>query len=250
MSLRTPLDEGFVAGQVYHGRNGYVSYVAGNAPVILTARHGGDVAPGTIPDRTAGACGGAMTTVTDRNTRELVEAMRQHFHARFGTWPHVVVSNLARTKLDPNRPLLEAACGSVEAAAAALDATTAFEDTASTRSVSRASPLGFSALLRGSRSLGTLYAERALPAVPGTQDPGPRGAPYFSGGDDTRRHACGAESPAYGGLVSGLVCGVQIESHFSGVRDTPASWTRFGDVTAEVLGIYLAEHWGLRLGPM
>lgn len=45
----------YVAGQSYFGRNGYIEYVAGNAPVILTAPHGGSLTPTGIPDRTAAA---------------------------------------------------------------------------------------------------------------------------------------------------------------------------------------------------
>src|SRR5687767_12327248 len=65
----------YVAGQSYFGRNSYIEYLAGNAPVVLTAPHGGAVTPGEIPDRTAAACGGDATTVTDLNTRELTLAV-------------------------------------------------------------------------------------------------------------------------------------------------------------------------------
>ena len=51
----------YVAGQSYFGRNGYVEYIAGNTPVILTAPHGGTLSPSSIPDRTASACGGSAT---------------------------------------------------------------------------------------------------------------------------------------------------------------------------------------------
>ena len=47
----------YKAGQSYFGRNGYVEYIAGNTPVILSAPHGGALTPTTIPDRTASACG-------------------------------------------------------------------------------------------------------------------------------------------------------------------------------------------------
>lgn len=113
-------DSDFVSGQSYFGRNGYIEYMAGNAPVILTAPHGGTMAPTTIPDRTAAACGGAATTVTDSNTRELVLSMRARFFSRYGTYPHVIISHLSRRKLDPNRTAIEAACGN----ATALDALT------------------------------------------------------------------------------------------------------------------------------
>ncbi len=290
----------FVAGQSYFGRNSYIEYVAGNAPVILTAPHGGALAPSTIVDRTAAACGGAATTVTDGNTAELARAMQQRFFARFGTYPHVVISHLSRRKLDPNRVQPEAACGNAEAAVAldewhafietaksavlkttgkgwymdmhghghsvqrlelgylltdaqlnlsdtTLDASTAYESAASMRTVSLFSPLTFSALLRGASSLGTLYANNGFPAIPSTSDPKPNGADYFDGGDNTRRHTCGGSATAFGGVTGGNICGVQIETNFTGVRDNAANRDRFSDVTAIVLEEYLRVHWGIRL---
>lgn len=104
-----------VPGQSYFGRNGYIEYIAGNSPVILSAPHGGVVQPTAIPDRTAALCGVSVTTVTDNNTIELVRAMQTRFHARFGTYPHVIISHLSRRKLDPNRLPTEAACGNQDA---------------------------------------------------------------------------------------------------------------------------------------
>lgn len=107
-----------VPGQAYFGAKGYVEYVAGNAPVILTAPHGGAVTPTNIPDRVASACGGTATTVTDANTVELVRAMRNSFFTRYGVYPHVIISHLARRKLDANRVGIEASCGNADAVAA------------------------------------------------------------------------------------------------------------------------------------
>jgi hypothetical protein len=75
----------YVPGQSYFGRNNYIEYIAGNAPVILTAPHGGALTPGSIPDRTASACGGTATTVTDANTADLVRVMQRRFFALHGT---------------------------------------------------------------------------------------------------------------------------------------------------------------------
>lgn len=108
----------YIAGQSYFGNNNYIEYIAGNAPVLLTAPHGGTVAPTNIPDRTAAACGGAATTVNDLNTIELVRAMRQQYFAKFSKWPHVVIAHLSRRKLDANRATTEAACGNADAQAA------------------------------------------------------------------------------------------------------------------------------------
>ena len=292
----------YVTGQSYFGRNGYVEYIAGNAPVILTAPHGGALTPSSIPDRTAGACGGSATTVTDANTQELARSMQARYAARFGKYPHVVISLLARRKLDPNRLQPEAGCGNAEAAAAlaewhafidlaksevlkahgkgwymdmhghahavqrlelgylitaaqldgtdaTLDASSAAENRASVLSLSLASPLSFSALLRGPTSLGTLYAAQGFPSIPSSSDPRPNGADYFNGGDNTRRHTCGNEAGPLGGATGGLICGVQIEANFTGVRDNAANRERFADATARVLEQYLRLHWGLELAP-
>jgi len=292
----------YVPGRSYTGRNGYIEYIAGDAPLIYTAPHGGDLLPADIPDRTAARCGGSATTATDLNTEDLVRAMQQRHFARYGTYPHVVINHLARRKLDANRTDPEAACGNAAATIAlaewhafidsaksavlrtsprgwymdmhghghakqrlelgylltsgqlglsdaALDGNRAFQDTASMRTVSEASPLTFSALLRGATSLGALYAANGFPAVPSASDPSPGADDYLSGGDDTRRHACGAEANTLGGVTNGMICGVQIEANLTGVRDTQANRDRFGDATAAVLGQYLSMHWGMTFGP-
>jgi len=288
----------YVPGRSYFGRNDYIEYVAGNAPLIYTAPHGGALTPSEIPDRTAARCGGSATTATDLNTAELVRAMQQRHFARFGTYPHIVINHLARRKLDANRLQTEAACGDptalralnewhafIDAAKttvrqstgkgwyvdmhghshtkqrlelgylltgaqlslsdAMLDANRSFQDTASMRTLSETAPISFSALLRGASSLGTLYSASGFPSVPSAADPGPGADEYFSGGDNTRRHACGEEANALGGTTAGVICGVQIEAHFVGVRDTQANRDRFGDATATVLASYLGTHWGV-----
>ena len=291
----------FVPGQAYFGRNNYVEYVAGNAPVIFTAPHGGALAPSEIPYRTASACGGSATTATDLNTAELVRSMQQRYFARFGKYPHIVIMHLARKKVDANRTAPEAACGDPEAeiaynewhdfivtaksaalgssgkgwymdmhghghsiqrlelgylltasqinlSDASFDATAAFQDTASIRTLSQAAPVSFTALLRGGSSLGTLYADNGFRSIPSSAEPRPNAESYFSGGDNVRRHACGAEATAFGGVTGGNICGVQIEANFTGVRDNASNRDRFGDVTATVLQEYLSVHWGLQLG--
>lgn len=92
-------------GVSYLGRNGYVEYVPGTLPVVISAPHGGDLEPGEIADRTYG------TTVQDTNTRETLQAVRDALVERTGHAPHVVISHLRRTKLDPNRDVAEAAQG-------------------------------------------------------------------------------------------------------------------------------------------
>jgi hypothetical protein len=299
-SPRVSNDLAYVPGRSYFGTNAYVEYVAGNAPVILAAPHGGALTPSTIPDRTAARCGGFATTTTDLNTIDLVRAMQASYHARFGRYPHVVISHLARRKADVNRTPPEATCNDAEAETAyrewhsfidiakravlasngkgwymdmhghghanqrlelgylldgarldandsTLNSIAALADTSSIRTIARTSGASLSALLRGPDALGTLFANNGFPAVPSATDPGPLGAPYFSGGDDTRRHSCGAEATAFGGATGGNICGVQIETNFTGVRDNAANRQRFADVSAIVLEQFLSSRWGLRL---
>ena len=295
-------DPQYVPGRSYFGTNNYIEYIAGDAPVILTAPHGGTLNPAAIPDRTDARCGGSATTTTDLNTIELVRAMQASYHARFGHYPHVVIANLSRRKLDANRTPPEATCNSAEADAAyrewhafidvakravlgasgegwymdmhghghtiqrlelgylldgsqldasdsVLNVTRAFSDASSVRTIARVSGVSLSTLLRGPDALGTLFAGNGFPAVPSASDPGPQGAAYFSGGDNTRRHACGAEATAFGGATDGNICGVQIETNFTGVRDNALNRQRFGDASAIVLERFLSAHWGLRLSP-
>lgn len=92
-------------GQRYFGRRGYVEYVPGELPLILSASHGGALLPREVPDRTWG------TVRADRNTLELAIAMRDALVETTGFAPHLVLSHLHRSKLDPNREIEEAAQG-------------------------------------------------------------------------------------------------------------------------------------------
>src|SRR5687767_14028700 len=290
----------YTPGKSYFGRNNYIEYIAGNAPIIFTAPHGGSLTPSEIPGRASAVCGGAATTTTDLNTDDLVRSMQQQYFARFGKYPHIVIVHLARSRLDANRTNPEAACGDTEAnvalnewhafidaakksalassskvwymdmhghghsiqrlelgymlssqqlnlSDAAIDANAAHEDTASVRTLSESAPITLSELLRGSSSLGTLYASRGFRSIPSSADPRPGGDTYFPGGDNTRRHTCGAEATGFGGVAGGNVCGVQVEANYTGVRDNALNRDRFGEATALVLEQYLRTHWGLHL---
>jgi len=124
---------------------------------------------------------------------------------------------------------------------ATLDAATSFENSSSIRTLSQFSPLPFSTLLRGANSLGALYAARGFPSIPSATDPSPNADDYFNGGENTRLYTCSIASS------NGAICGVQIETNYTGVRDNATNRDRFGDATANVLEEYLRVHWGLRL---
>jgi len=97
-----------VPGESYYGRASYVRYLAGDMPLVLSAPHGGSMHPDEIPDRSYG------TTVQDRNTLDLALKIRDAIKAKTGSYPHVILSQLHRIKLDPNREIVEAAQGDPE----------------------------------------------------------------------------------------------------------------------------------------
>jgi hypothetical protein len=89
------------------GESGYIEYVRGDLPLILTSPHGGRETPEDFPDRTKGVL------QTDTNTQEFARAIAAEIHSRTGHHAHLVICRLARKKLDCNREIVEAAAGFV-----------------------------------------------------------------------------------------------------------------------------------------
>ena len=92
--------------------DGFVEYIVGNAPIVVSGGHGGDLLPPTIPDRTYG------TFVQDTRTLELTREFGEQLAARFRLRPHVVLFHLGRRKVDVNRDVVEGAQGNPQAIAA------------------------------------------------------------------------------------------------------------------------------------
>ncbi len=100
----------YTPGQHYGDVLGYIDYLAGNTPIIITVPHDGTLSPSTIADRTYG------TMARDLNAQKIAERFAYFFVQRSGgLFPHIIVSNLHRTKLDPNRDITEGAQGDVGA---------------------------------------------------------------------------------------------------------------------------------------
>jgi len=100
--LADPVAE-WTPGETYAGREAYAEYIPGTLPVVVSAPHGGLLEPDEIPDRTFGVL------ATDRETQALARRIRAAFLDRLGAAPHLVISRLDRSKLDPNRSIEEAA---------------------------------------------------------------------------------------------------------------------------------------------
>jgi len=106
----------------------------------------------------------------------------------------------------------------------------------SIRALAESSPLPFSALLRGSTSLGALLQREGVRSLPSPGDPSPGSDDYFTGGYNTARHG----SRSSGRTVSG----VQIELPYPGIRDSAANRQAFGQALAKALEAYMTAHFG------
>ncbi len=273
----------YVAGQTYFGRNNYIEYRAGDLPLILTAPHGGTLTPSEIPDRTYGtttldtntrelaiACYNEIVTRTGKRphlilchlrrtkldaNREIVEAAQGNTFAEqaWTEFHDYIAAARSATRSDHGFAHLIDLHGHGHAidrlelgyglGATELNITdTALNNPgyawmSTLRTLALARPgVPFSTLLRGSRSFGDLCNLRGVPAWPSPDFPSPGTADFFNGGYIVQTHSCL--------LDNDTVRGVQIESHFTGVRDSSASRADFASRLANVLQPYLWDNYG------
>lgn len=272
----------YIPGEIYYGRNNYIEYHAGDVPLIFSAPHGGNLTPSEIPDRTYG------TLVTDSYTKETTIAIKQAIYNFTGHYPHLVIVNLKRIKLDANREIIEGAQGNEYAEIAwhefhdfiemAEDTVTAnygkgmyvdihghgheiqrlelgyllsasnlflpdsqlnsstYINFSSIRTLASTSSADFASLIRGTKSLGTLFENYGISAIPSSSQPDPGvGNPYFTGGYDTQRH---------GSSGGGPIDGVQIEAYRDGLRNTASNRAFYAQTITQVFDEYLREHYG------
>jgi hypothetical protein len=83
----------------------------GTLPIVISVPHGGNLQPSTIPDRTCNS----PVTATDANTIETALEIKNSLFLATGCYPHIIISHLKRTKLDPNRNVADGACGNTDA---------------------------------------------------------------------------------------------------------------------------------------
>ena len=269
-------------GQNYFGRRDYIEYIPGELPLILASAHGGRLVPNEIPDRSYGVVRNDLNSLEltlemrqalidltgqaphvilshlhrvklDAN-REIEEAAQdspyaeqawREFHDWVVTARATVSADFGRglffdihghghdierlelgyllTSEELNRPDIN--LNSVEIVART-----------SIRELGRTSSIPFSQLLRGPTSLGGLFQDEGIPSVPSPAAPGPGGDPYFRGGYNTRRHGSLDDSE--------VIDGVQIEHHWTGVRDNEGNRTLYAAKAAVVVRKFMLEHYG------
>lgn len=90
-------DTNLVPGESYYGTGKYIEYIHGNMPLVLTAPHGGYEKPENIKDRTK------SSVKQDKRTLEMTLEISDVIFKLTGKRPYLVINNLHRVKLDPNR---------------------------------------------------------------------------------------------------------------------------------------------------
>ena len=98
----------YTPGATYWGRSNYTEYIAGNLPLIISAPHGGELLPSELPNRTNTSTY-TVTTNSDLYTDNLARAIRTACSNRYGRFPHVIICNVDRAKVDCNREIIEGA---------------------------------------------------------------------------------------------------------------------------------------------
>merc|ERR1719483_907234 len=91
----------------------YIEYKKGSGlPLIICVPHDGWEYPADIKNRTEGGL------ISDSKTLEIGKGLFDGLTKKFGMSPHLVISKLHRSKMDPNRPINEATEGDLKAEAA------------------------------------------------------------------------------------------------------------------------------------
>ena len=102
----------------------YIEYIPGNMPVIISAPHGGVLQAGSVESSLSSAyphtdsdlelrnCG---TKERDDNTDILIREIQKKCYEQYGLYPYIIINNLHRSKLDPNRNKSIAVCQSTGA---------------------------------------------------------------------------------------------------------------------------------------
>lgn len=262
----------------------WVSATDGTIPVVIVAPHGGDLNLDSLPLRTCAGCVTANDLNTQALAQEIAAAFERRIGARpflvinrlhrtrfdgnreqaeatgsyaplFPMWEHWQASidsaRVRAARLHPGAividlhghahaiPRLE--LGYLLTATQLRltdDQLLASMGNSSVARLHQLKPAGDSGalLIRGPRALGSRLATLGVPAVPSDATPAPQvGEDYFNGGYNTQRH---------GSRNGGAVDAIQIECHYTGIRDTAANRSAFAEKLVTALLGMLDDYYG------
>lgn len=93
----------------YEKDAGYIEYLEGNMPLVISIPHDGEAMPDAIPERPCTQC----SKNRDIHTIEIGRTIREQVYKNTGYYPYIIINHLHRTRLDPNRNIDLAAGGNI-----------------------------------------------------------------------------------------------------------------------------------------
>lgn len=101
-----PSEEVYKPNTTVYGSNKYVTFKVGDekSPIILASPHDGTIEPASMPFRDHKDA----VTVRDLYLTLLTEEISNALFAKTGLRPHVIINDVARARMEPNRALDEA----------------------------------------------------------------------------------------------------------------------------------------------
>jgi len=280
-----PPDSVYEPGHTYFGRWQYVEYHAGDLSLVLSAPHGGFFEPVEISDRTWGTTvqdrntqemARAIAAESRLRTGHEVHLVVSHLH-RIKLDPNREIVEAAQGNpfaeyawqefhdfIDAARTVVAQEHGSgiyvdlhghghemqrlewgylLSAEELALsDAElnhSQYVSQSSIRTLALVADSSFAALLRGPTSLGGLLESRGYLSVPSPMHSDPGDHPHYSGGYNARE---------YGSRDGSAISGVQLELHWTGVRDSADNRAAFSRALAGALEDFFLIHYEVDLG--
>lgn len=262
----------------------WVEGVDGEIPLVIIAPHGGDLAPTELPDRVCSGCvtGNDLNTqalaraisdafsgrigkrpylVINRLQRRKFDANRDLQEATAGYAPLAPMwtrfqgaidsAKVRARRLHPRILVIDLhghghtiqrlelgyqlSASELRLSDAALTPLVSMSSVAQLGRMAASRDSG-AVLIRGPRSLGARFATLGIPAVPSDVDPAPlAGQDYFNGGFNTGRHGSSNAGPSDA---------IQVECHYTGLRDTAANRAGFADLFVTAVLAFLRDHYG------
>jgi len=105
-----PSDFAYGVESSYFGRKDYIEYLPGNLPIIISAPHGGTLAPAEIPAQPGDE--------QDGGSQEYARLLHAYLRDLTGRTPHLIINHLTRNRLEANSDQQGASYGNTQAAEA------------------------------------------------------------------------------------------------------------------------------------
>ena len=277
-------DTSYVAGKSYYDANKYIEYIPGNMPLVLSAPHGGYDKPDEISNRSRSALnqdirtleltlmlgerikevtgkqpyiiinrlhrikldpnrikevaiqGDSLAGIAFDNFHKFIEIAEEDVFNKWGTGFYIDVHAhpFEHRKIELGY-LLEAELLFFSDEELNDDL---FISKSSIRNLVKDSEYKFSDILRGEVSMGAMLENKGWQVIPSPKNPEPEDQFYFSGGYNTAQHAA-KEKYNFNGL--------QIETHWTGLRDTDNNMQKFCADFTDVIIDFLIKHYKMDL---